>query len=217
MKPELKLENVSISAGGRKILSGLSLELLKGFRLLIKGASGSGKSTFLKCLLGFVPFEGRITVKGVPLTPQTSGQCRLFFSYVPQGLDVFSGLLKEELEEVFRAKANRNKALGFGCFLEHLRVLGFENADFSLLEKRWESFSGGEKQRILIAVALTLERDILLFDEPTSALDEELKGRIVDHMRRLEKSLVVVSHDEVWERLDNLKVLELAEGGWRIR
>ncbi len=217
MNPEIKFEKLSISINKKSILTNFTLDLPQNTCLLIRGPSGSGKSTLLKALLGFIPFKGKIIVKNVPLTPKTANTCRLFFSYVPQNLNVFSGTLKDTLNEIFKAKANKKIGFSKGDFLLLLKEFGFIINESQILEKRWDEFSGGERQRILIAIAYFLKRDIMLLDEPTSALDESLKEVVVNFLNKLQKTIIVVSHDKAWEKLDNLKILEFQEGKWNIR
>ncbi len=214
---EIEFKNFSLRINKKILFKELTLSFEEGERLLIKGASGTGKSLFVKAILGFVPFEGEIAIKGEKLTPDTAKKLRLNFSYVPQNTFVFSGKLKDILNEIFKAKANKKIGFSKGDFLLLLKEFGFIINENQILEKRWDEFSGGERQRILIAIAYFLKRDIMLLDEPTSALDESLKEVVVNFLNKLQKTIIVVSHDKAWEKLDNLKILEFQEGKWNIR
>ena len=209
----VEFNNFSISIGGRRLFHNLSFSLNEGDRLLIKGPSGVGKSLFIKSILGFIPFKGTITIKGEVLTPKNVSKLRLNIAYVPQNTDVFWGKLKDNLKEIFSARANKNTNFSLKDFLKFI-----ENFDLKLkeemLERVWSDFSGGERQKILIAIAYFLKRDIFLLDEPTSALDEESKKKIVSFFNNLDKTIIVASHDKEWEALDRLQRLVYEDGQW---
>ncbi len=209
----VEFNNFSISIGGRRLFHNLSFSLNEGDRLLIKGPSGVGKSLFIKSILGFVSFEGTLAVKGNILTYKNINRLRLNMAYVPQNTDVFWGKLKDNLKEIFSARANKNTNFSLKDFLKFI-----ENFDLKLkeemLERVWSDFSGGERQKILIAIAYFLKRDIFLLDEPTSALDEESKKKIVSFFNNLDKTIIVASHDKEWEALDRLQRLVYEDGQW---
>jgi len=194
----IRYENDGIHFGSKKVLSNFSLCIPKGKKILMKGKSGTGKSTLLKILLGFEKLsEGSIYYRGVPLSPQVAWQIRKEVAYVSQDTDLGEGPVKDLLEEVRSYRPNREK-----IDPEKLQILMRElELEKDILEKDFENLSGGEKQRIGILIALLLERDIFLLDEATSALDAGLKKKVADHfLKHSHWTLFVISHDTEWER-----------------
>ena len=203
------------------VLKGIDIDIRKGDVVCVIGASGSGKSTFLRCLnLLEEPTGGIITFDGTDLTNskvdlnlhrQKMGMVFQQFNLFPhltimKNLTLAPMMLKKLPKEEAEEKA-----------LALLARVG--------LADRAESYpgqlSGGQKQRVAIVRALCMEPDVMLFDEPTSALDPEMVGEVLDVMKELAKegmTMVVVTHDmgfarEVANRVIFLDDGQLAEDG----
>lgn len=194
----IKYENIGISFENRKILSGFNLTVKKNQKILLRGKSGTGKTTLLKILLGFTkPSEGTIYFRNRVIDSKTCWEARKEIAYVVQDTDLGEGKVKILLDDVFSYRANKEK-------LDHekLRVFMRElELEDDILEKDFQELSGGEKQRIGILIALLLNRNIYLLDEVTSALDVKLKKKIADYFLARENwTLLIVSHDREWER-----------------
>ncbi len=204
----IRYENTGISFGGKKVISGFSLRVLRGKKILLRGKSGIGKSTLFKMLLGFEkPSEGLLYFRGKSVNAQVAWEVRKEVSYVSQDMDLGEGPVKDLLDEIFSYRPNREKRN-----LDKLNTLMKEfELDQEILEKNFENLSGGEKQRIEILIALMLGRDIFLLDEVTSALDFELKKKVVDHfLKHKAWTLFVISHDREWER-DGVEIVEIGK------
>ena len=180
------------------VLNGIDIDICKGDVVCIIGASGSGKSTFLRCLnLLEQPTGGSIIFDGTDLTSskvdlnlhrQRMGMVFQQFNLFPhltilKNLTLAPMMLKKIPKEEAEAKA-----------LALLARVG--------LADRAESYpnqlSGGQKQRVAIVRALCMEPEVMLFDEPTSALDPEMVGEVLDVMKELAKegmTMVVVTHE----------------------
>ena len=180
------------------VLKGIDIDIHKGDVLCVIGASGSGKSTFLRCLnLLEEPTGGSIIFDGTDLTSskidlnlhrQKMGMVFQQFNLFPhltimKNLTLAPMMLKKVPKEEAEAKA-----------LSLLARVG--------LADRAESYpnqlSGGQKQRVAIVRALCMEPDVMLFDEPTSALDPEMVGEVLDVMKELANegmTMVVVTHE----------------------
>jgi len=194
----IKYENIGISFENRKILSGFNLTVKKNQKILLRGKSGTGKTTLLKILLGFTkPSEGTIYFRNRVIDSKTCWEARKEIAYIVQDTDLGEGKVKILLDDVFSYRANKEK-------LDHekLRVFMRElELEDDILEKDFQELSGGEKQRIGILIALLLDRNIYLLDEVTSALDAKLKKKIADYfLARKNWTLLIVSHDREWER-----------------
>ncbi|MBL4905908.1 MAG: ATP-binding cassette domain-containing protein [Sneathiella sp.] len=222
----LDVEDLHKSFGSVDVLKGISLTAHKGDVISILGSSGSGKSTFLRCLnLLEIPNAGRVTFLGdtIAMTQDKAGnpkpqnmkqveKVRSKLAMVFQGFNLWSHMTV--LENVIEAPVH---------------VLGVSKADAikaaeALLDKvgildRKDYYpshlSGGQQQRAAIARALAMNPDVMLFDEPTSALDPELVGEVLKVMVDLAKegrTMIVVTHEMKFARNVSSHVVFLHEG-----
>ncbi len=197
MDPVIKaigIDRLELKVSGSTLFSNLSLTLEPGEKALIKAPSGFGKSTLLRCLLGFVPISsGTVSIFGNELTSRSAWQLRSRMAYVDQEPDLGDNTVETVFSRPFSYKRNRHLQLNAGRITE---LMGRLDLSDSLRSKKTTTLSGGEKQRIALISALLLERDILLLDEPTSALDEETAfsvARLLGEMKEL--TILAISHD----------------------
>jgi ABC-type histidine transport system ATPase subunit len=223
---EVVLEATDIEKyfGAHHVLRGVSLAVRQHETVMLIGRSGSGKTTFLRCL-NFLeePTAGRVAMGELKVAAdplQTSGrsrrsdirQIRQRTGMVFQEFNLFPHLtvLENCIEAPINVKGERKDEAVARAerYLEKVR----------LLDKRDEypaRMSGGEKQRAAIARAMCMEPQVLLFDEPTSALDPELIGEVIVVMEALAHegaTMIVVSHEMAFAREAADRVLYL-EGG----
>ena len=194
----IKVENLHKSFGELEVLKGVSEHIKKGEVVSVIGASGSGKSTFLRCLnMLEEPQSGSIIFEGVDITQekvnidvhrQKMGMIFQHFNVFPhmtviQNITMAPMLIKKKSKAEAEAQA-----------MQLLEMVG-------LADKRDEyprRLSGGQKQRLAIVRALAMEPDVMLFDEPTSALDPEMVGEVLQVIKNLVKSgmtAVIVTHE----------------------
>ena len=214
--------NIIISTRGLRksfenldVLKGIDIDICKGDVVCVIGASGSGKSTFLRCLnLLEQPTGGSIVFNDTELTNakvdldlhrQKMGMVFQQFNLFPhltilKNLTLAPMMLKKVPKEEAEAKA-----------LALLARVG--------LADRAESYpnqlSGGQKQRVAIVRALCMEPEVMLFDEPTSALDPEMVGEVLDVMKELAEegmTMVVVTHEMGFAREVANRVIFLDDG-----
>jgi len=191
----VRVEEVSFSYGGPRVLDGVSLEIGEGEFLGIVGPNGGGKSTLLKIILGLLePDSGRVSVFGQP--PRRS---RARIGYVPQ----FSSFRKDfpiSVRDVVlmgrldgRLRPGPYKTGDRGAALAAMQ--GTRVAD--LQDRRVSELSGGQLQRVLIARALATEPELLVLDEPTASIDISSEESIFDLLRELNSrmTIMLVSHD----------------------
>ncbi|ARJ42948.1 histidine/lysine/arginine/ornithine ABC transporter ATP-binding protein [Pantoea alhagi] len=213
--------------GEHEVLKGVSLQANAGDVITIIGSSGSGKSTFLRCI-NFLekPSEGSIAVNNQPINLVRDGdgqlkvankeQLRLLrtrLTMVFQHFNLWNHMTV--LENVMEAPI---QVLGLSKTEARERALRYLNKvgiDERAQAKYPVNLSGGQQQRVSIARALAMEPDVLLFDEPTSALDPELVGEVLRIMQKLAeegKTMVVVTHEMEFARHVSSHVIFLHQG-----
>ncbi|MGL3063458.1 histidine ABC transporter ATP-binding protein HisP [Klebsiella pneumoniae] len=227
VEQKLKIVELHKSYGSHEVLKGVSLQANKGDVISIIGSSGSGKSTFLRCI-NFLekPSEGSIIInnknislvrdKDVQLKVADKHQLRLLrtrLTMVFQHFNLWSHMTV--LENVIEAPVQvlgLNKREAKERAVKYLAKVGIDERQ---LLKYPVQLSGGQQQRVSIARALAMEPDVLLFDEPTSALDPELVGEVLRIMRQLAddgKTMVVVTHEMDFARHVSSHVIFLHQG-----
>ncbi len=190
----IELRGVTVSVGGKTPLDDFDLRVGAGERVTLSGRSGSGKTTVLRTILGFVvPDAGEVMVEGEALTPHSVWDVRRRVAYVAQEPELGRGTAREVLERPFEYRANMH-------LRENLHKMDtIAKAfllDHDLLDRKVEDLSGGEKQRVAIISALLLDRKILLLDEASSALDPDSKAAVAERLRGDESlTILSVSHD----------------------
>ena len=192
-----RIESLDVALGGQRILENITLHLHCGELTALVGPNGAGKSTLLKALLGEVPHAGAIHFLPVP---GHGCEDAPVIGYVPQQLefdrfspvnvhDLFAGALSRWPVALLYSRRIRRAAL------EALRCVEAEH----LIDRRLGRLSGGELQRVLLALSLTPAPNLLLLDEPVSGVDpagRELFYRTVSELRRrFDLSILMVSHD----------------------
>ncbi|MEY4969564.1 MAG: hypothetical protein RLZZ261_1335 [Bacteroidota bacterium] len=188
---------------GQAVLDGFALVVHEGETLGLVGASGSGKSTIARCLVGLEqPDDGEITYRGTRIDQLTAAERRRFareIQYIFQ--DPFSSLpprmkVGALLEEPLRVHGLGDAAQRRARVAELLEAVGLPP---SATEKYPHEFSGGQRQRIGIARALTLEPKVLICDESVAALDVSVQAQVLNLLNDLKDrfrfSYVFISHD----------------------
>ena len=195
----IRLENIGLQFGHKRIFDGLTALIPDGAKVAVKGESGSGKSSLLRILLGFEPAAtGKVYYDDMLLTPATVGRIRSRTAYVPQdlGFTVFRST-RELFYTPFRFKNNRRLMPAPDKVDELFQQFGLP-AD--ILERGIKAISGGQKQRLLLAQAVLLGKPVLLLDEPTSALDEANRIKITEYILHLPVTVIAATHDDYWLR-----------------
>ena len=211
----ISVQNLEKKFDDTAVLNGVSVDINKGDVVCVIGASGSGKSTFLRCLnLLEMPTGGSIFFEGNDLTGKkvNLNLHRQKMGMVFQQFNLFPHMtILENLTcaPVMLKKANKEDAEKKA--LELLARVGLADR----AQAYPNQLSGGQKQRVAIVRALCMEPEVMLFDEPTSALDPEMVGEVLDVMRELASegmTMVVVTHEMGFAREVSNRVLFL-DGG----
>ncbi|XXN65667.1 histidine ABC transporter ATP-binding protein HisP [Enterobacter ludwigii] len=213
--------------GEHEVLKGVSLQANAGDVISIIGSSGSGKSTFLRCI-NFLekPSEGTIVVNNqqINLVRDTDGQLKVAnkeqlrmlrtrLTMVFQHFNLWSHMtVLDNVTEAPIQVLGLSKAEARERAIKYLDKVGI---DARARAKYPVHLSGGQQQRVSIARALAMEPEVLLFDEPTSALDPELVGEVLRIMQKLAeegKTMVVVTHEMEFARHVSNHVIFLHQG-----
>ncbi|MBC7380801.1 MAG: amino acid ABC transporter ATP-binding protein [Burkholderiaceae bacterium] len=211
-----------------EVLKGIDLDVQPGDRIAILGASGSGKSTFLRCL-NFMeqPTTGRVQLHG-----QFIGAERTRRDGTTDNVYNEAELtrVRQRVGMVFQQFNLFPHMTAIGNVMEGLRTVQGKGRDEAAalalkqlarvgLAEKAEAYpsrlSGGQKQRVAIARALAMEPDLLLFDEPTSALDPELVGEVLRVIRALAeegRTMLLVTHELGFAYHFANRILFLADG-----
>ena len=224
--PALTVAKMHKSFGQFEVLRGISLTANDGDVISILGSSGSGKSTFLRCInLLETPDEGIVTVAGEtikmrrrrdgrpePADRRQVDRIRSELGMVFQSFNLWSHLTV--LENLIEAPVHVQKRPRAECAEEARALL----AKVGIADK-WSHYpahlSGGQQQRAAIARALAVRPKVMLFDEPTSALDPELVGEVLRVMRALAeegRTMLVVTHEMSFARDVSTRVMFLHQG-----
>lgn len=211
----ITVEHLSKKFGDLVVLKDISIEIKTGEVISIIGPSGTGKSTFLRCLnLLDQPSGGSISVDGVNILEAKADvpKIRQKMNMVFQSFNLFSHLTVLENLTIGPIKLRgipRQDAEQKSC--ELLKLVGLaEKAD-----SYPDELSGGQKQRVAIARCLAMDPEIILFDEPTSALDPTMVSEVLSVIRRLAKegmTMAIVTHEMDFARDVSNRVLYMDEG-----
>lgn len=192
----LRVVGASRRVGDRTLWTDLGFELDAGGRLVVAGASGTGKSLLLRGIAGLDEFDGDCEFRGRTQAEWSMPQYRAQVMYVPQKAALASGTVADALKAPFALTVHAEQEYSADAAENLLAVLG---RDPAMLEAETENLSGGELQSVLLVRALMLEPTVLLLDEITSALDAEVARRaedvLIDWVQAAERALIWVGHD----------------------
>ena len=199
----LEVSHLEKSFGSHDVLRDISFQVAKGDVVSVIGASGSGKSTMLRCVnLLETPTGGSILYHGEDITdPKINVPAyRSKVGMVFQSFNLFNNMTVLENCMVGQIKvAGRKKEEAEEKAMAYLKKVGMD----AYINAKPRQLSGGQKQRVAIARALAMEPEILLFDEPTSALDPQMVGEVLNIMRQLAQeglTMIVVTHEMAFAR-----------------
>ena len=211
----LKISHLVKSFGNHDILRDIDFTVKKGDVISIIGASGSGKSTMLRCInLLETPTAGNILYHGEDITnPKMNVSAyREKVGMVFQNFNLFANLTVLENCMVGPIKvAKKDKKTAKELAIKFLIKVGMEQ----YINAKPRQLSGGQKQRVAIARALAMEPELLLFDEPTSALDPQMVGEVLNVMGTLAKegmTMLIVTHEMAFAKDISNHVIFMADG-----
>ncbi|WFA08058.1 ATP-binding cassette domain-containing protein [Tissierella sp. Yu-01] len=221
----LTVYNLSKSFGDTLVFKDISFTIGKGEIVCIKGKSGQGKTTLLRCLNNLeTPDKGSIKINNNYLCKEIDGKMKYASKDVLKEIRQDIGLVFQSFNLFSHMTVKENLLLA-PEFLNKISKSDIEKRAIQLLSRLELSnkadnypyeLSGGQKQRVAIARACMLEPSILCFDEPTSALDEDTRGQISKIVRDLalqDIAIIIVTHDNAFVDEIAEKVITLTDGG----
>ena len=189
----LRFDNVTYSyPGSAPAIDGVTFDVNDGEKVGLIGANGAGKSTLMKCVPGLLEASGMITVGGLAVNRENLADVRRKVGYVLQDPD----------SQMFMPKVIDDMIFGpvnYGLSREEAeaqadRVL--EELGMTRLRDRYNHrISGGEKRMAAIATVLAMGPDIMLMDEPSSSLDPRNRRALINTIKRLDRTMLIASHD----------------------
>lgn len=211
----LELNHLQKQFGEHQVLRDISLTVHRGQTVSIIGASGSGKSTMLRCInLLETPTGGEVLFHGRNVQDKdfNLSDYRAKVGMVFQSFNLFNNMTALENCMIGQTTVlHRSKAEAEEVAMRYLDKVGMR----PYVHAKPRQLSGGQKQRVAIARALAMEPEALLFDEPTSALDPQMVGEVLAVMRTLADeglTMVVVTHEMAFARDVSDHVLFMADG-----
>ena len=211
----IELVHLQKQFGENSVLKDINLSVKGGEVLSIIGASGSGKSTMLRCInLLETPTDGKILYRGNDICEKDFNlqRYRAKVGMVFQSFNLFNNMtalnncITGQVSVLHRTKAEAREIA-----MKYLTKVGMA----PYINAKPSQLSGGQKQRVAIARALSMEPEVLLFDEPTSALDPQMVGEVLSVMRSLAEdglTMIVVTHEMAFARDVSTDVVFMADG-----
>lgn len=211
----LKIKNLVKYFGKREILKNVSFDVFQGDVICIIGASGSGKSTMLRCInMLETPTSGEIIYadRNVVEEQDKLTLYRTKVGMVFQQFNLFNNMTVLENCMVGLVKVlKQDKQTAMQTALRFLEKVGMAQ----YINAKPHQLSGGQKQRVAIARALAIQPQVLLMDEPTSALDTQMVGEVLAVMRELAKeglTMLIVTHEIAFARDVATRIIYVEDG-----
>jgi ATP-binding cassette subfamily F protein 3 len=234
----IDLSNISLQFNGKYLFKDINYKINSGDRISLVGANGTGKSSFLKIILGqILPESGKvikqkgitigylpqenIIYEGKKLIDEAKSALTNILILQQKEKELTDNLLKENLSEevrddlIHQLGEVHHKLEELDSYSADSRIkkillgLGFENSDF---EKNTESFSGGWQMRIALSKILISQNDLIMMDEPTNHLDIDSLEWLINFLKNYSGALLVVSHDKRFINAITNKTLEIYLG-----
>ncbi len=211
----ITVKNLSKHFGDLIVLKDINAEIRKGEVISVIGPSGTGKSTFLRCLnLLETPTGGNIVIDGVSILDKNSNvpKLRQKMGMVFQSFNLYAHLSVIENLTIGPIKLlGLNKDEANKRAMDLLKLVGLAEK----VNNFPDELSGGQKQRVAIARCMAMEPEILLFDEPTSALDPTMVSEVLAVIRKLARegmTMIIVTHEMEFARNISSRVFYMDEG-----
>ncbi len=207
----IQIKNLTYSYGYQTIFKQLNLSIKRKDKIFFRGESGVGKSTLMKILSGFIHIDyGYISINSMDIAHYHLDTIRRRITYISQQENLFTGSIRENI--LFQEESEEK--LNEICKLVRVDEIVDKDLGYSkMVEAQGENFSGGERQRIILARSIIKNSDIYIFDEALNQLDvdkeQEILKNILDYLK--DKTVIVISHRLTCQNLFN-RILTLQNG-----
>lgn len=204
-KSNIEMKNIMFRYGDTHILDDFSLSINKGGKYAIKGESGTGKSSILNLLIGYLKeYQGTIQMDGLDYKNINPEALRDNFTYISQQPHIFSGSIKENITlGVEYSQKEIDNVLKFTGLAKWITSL--PSQDETYISYNSHNISGGQKQKIALARGLIRGREIILLDEATSAIDKQSSTEIESRLIQSKYTVIMITHrldEEISKELD---------------
>jgi len=198
----IELIDINKTYGDKLLFRDYNLTINTSDKVLLSAPSGSGKTTLVRMMMGFeLPDSGEIIINSLKMDHLTLKEIHGQIAYVSQDTDLNLGTVREQLDMIFTYKINRH----IDHYLESFKSqCHFFALNPTIVDEQVVQLSGGERQRVALIIALLLNRPYIILDEITSGLDNSLKKKIADFVMTLKQTVIIVSHDMIWQDYDGL-------------
>ncbi|WP_099191810.1 ABC transporter ATP-binding protein [Tepidibacter mesophilus] len=192
----IKFKNINLRFDNKVIFENFNMNIMDGEKILLKSPSGKGKSTLLKVLLGFHKIDsGEISFDSKKLEKNNLVYFRTNIAYLSQDVELRNQNIWDLIVEIFSYKYNKHIKITKDKFLD---IANYFDLPKDIIKKEVRELSGGERQRLGLVICILLDRKVWLLDEVTSGLDNDMKQRVVDYVLNQDKTVLIVSHDNIW-------------------
>ena len=179
----------------KEVLNNFNFKIQKGEIVGIIGKSGSGKTTFVNLLIGLLKIKNGNYLFNNKIIHNLNSQQNNLFGYIPQKINLLDDSIKHNITLEFEnINSERLKTSIKKAGLDNL-ISSLDDKENTIVGEKGSSLSGGQAQRIAIARALYNNPEIIVLDEATNSLDKGLEKNILDMLKDLKKTLIIISHD----------------------
>ncbi len=200
IKGEITVEKLAykLPNSDKLIIKGLSFKISQGQIIAVVGKSGSGKTTLARLLVGAIkPSAGNIRIDDANLADQNLEEIGKFIGYLPQGVELFKGSIKENIARMSRDAKDQEVIDAANFCSNHQIILRLQQGYETLIEKDAKNLSGGQKQRIALSRAFFGQVKFVVLDEPNSNLDQEGEIALVNALKAAKENqitTVIITH-----------------------
>jgi ABC-type Mn2+/Zn2+ transport system ATPase subunit len=198
----IQITNLSTRYGNETVLDKINLEINQGEFVVLCGSNGSGKSTFVKAILGLIESSSHIMINSQEWSQKLVAR---HFGYVPQYINIDRNF-PITVREIIELECRNAKE----CHMSPVDHLNYLSASY-LVDRKLSELSGGELQRVLIARALVNDPEILILDEPINNLDAKTQRELFSLLVELNKkgqTIILISHDDhIVDKLENPRII----------
>ncbi len=203
----IEIKELNKDFGKGLVLRDIDLKIEKGERVMVVGGNGSGKTTLLRCIIGSYVYDGEVTVKGLH-SRKDKAELAKIIGYVPQIPPPILMTVEQLIDFVCKVDSNSDEREIVYSVLDRLQ---FEKEG---IKRHFKKLSGGMQKKVLVAIALGREPEILILDEPLAYIDprsREIISEVVNSMPD-DLTLLYTSHREEKGNIRASRIIEMDNG-----